>query len=258
MDNKTIIEDFEKLLKFGEEETRNVQIDIKKQREKTILLFSGMGSIDENCRAVLVLIKNNNILPALGLLRTLLETYIKLTYIFKDNRQDNAKRFLLKSFHEKLRWMKIVKAFLDNNPDHGSGDFAAVDWDKEIQETEKIINKQIRKYPFLSNQMPNLADVSKKCDEGNDTKKTEFLYLTTHKYFSEHLHFGAVGLNDYFRPNENGGYWFDPKGGQDNIPMIIHTAHAIYSDMIRAYFRYFKIPKVRELKKYRPKLIQQR
>lgn len=251
---KIIINGLDDLLRFGRGEIRSVKINISTQREKTVLLFSIMGNIDENCRAVVALIKNGNIFPATGMLRTLLESYIKLMYIFKDNTQQNAKRFLFKSFHEKLSWLNNMKRFFGCNPDFDGGLFTEINWNEEINKTKKIIKDQEKKYPFLSVKMTNLYEVSKKCDEGTGANKTEFLYLSTYKYFSEHLHSGAVGLDAYFRPNDDkSGYWFDPQGSHDNIPMIIHTAQAIYLDAIKVYFKYFKIRKIRELKKHHPK-----
>lgn len=243
-------EKLEELLKYGWQTMNTIDINISKQKPRTILVFSFMGAIQSYSNASLSLLKTKKYLQAEIYMRPLTESYINMRYIFSDRTQKHSKQFLVKGYYDNLDWMEKIVKFLKKYPNFEAGILRNEDWETHIRNTQSQLAKQIKKGRIPSKQLCDLRERAKICDK-SQKPQTEWLYLSTQKYFSDGIHLNSNGLSNFLRSSANGDYIFTIDGDESEKERIEPTIFSLYFDSLYLFLKYFKIRKLKELYVFR-------
>jgi hypothetical protein len=139
-----------------------------------------------------------------ALMRTIIETYIKLHFIFMGRSQENAVRYLLDDEIDRKNLAKKINNYLRSHPDVKESEpfFGDIDWESFIKDRESDISICKRKYPaYELKELPRLRQMAEFVDKENEKKtkdgklkyRLESWYLTYYWYFSNINHLNVRG-----------------------------------------------------------------
>ena len=235
----------EELLDFGSKEISKVTLNLTRTTPRKSILYSMMGAIQNYASGILYLLKVSRTSCAEVLLRSLIESFIKLQFIFIGRSQKNALRFLIHDLFDRKKLAEDVIEFSIRRPDVDTI-LPQRDWEKFADEKKKEINYIKKKYPYQINNLPKLKELTKQIDEekekrtGGDLKGSmEWWYLSLYWYLSKITHMDARGLNTFITKDSYGNYMFNLLGTPEDAVRIVVATYGVYLYVLDNYLKRF-------------------
>lgn len=258
-----LIENLGELLIYGNENISKAEMHPFKIRPKKYILFCAMSAAQSYSEAILKLMKPENIYDKAAevLLRSLVETYINLTYVYSSKTSDNAFVFIVDSIKDKINFAEKHQTLWEKYP-KWKLEFGTIKessgWDKFIKEQEENITQAEKKNkkPIIS--LPGLVDraivfdtqyvkrrksgVSKRIAiKRLERKSLEKYYVLYYKYFSQLAHLTMPGLEQFMRIDGSGRTWIDIDGLPSSIERVVPITFVIYLSILNHFLKQFNI-----------------
>lgn len=256
----------QEILTYGYCKLSSVGLDYKKVRTKKQILFFMMGAVQSYSEAILKLASppNSYDKAAEVLLRSLIETFINLNYIYASRSQQKAMIFMTYSAEERIDFAIKYKNLMIKHPSWNL-DFGNIkniqDWDAFIVEKQKEV-KYIERYfkKKLSNKFPDLRPRAEQADsylrkKNKLTQKNslEKYYVLFYKYFSQISHLTMPGLERFFSYDSNGLPKLSVDSKQDDVDSVASITFIIYFVFINHFMKEFKIYDAQEFQYFKRK-----
>lgn len=259
------LNNLDNLLSFGNALVTSKRVNQGKIRAKKILLFSMFGIVQRISDGILCLLRQSRIGSAEILLRTILETYINLRYIYAVNNQKNAIKFLLEDTYENIeygnRMIDFIKHCEENDinikgmlSDHNWQGFLDIKNDELVYLRKKYKRYGNKRLPDLRERASIVDREFKKQKGFYSSNSLEWWYLQLYPYFSDLIHANARGLNNLYEKDENGEYFIDITGEKklnDGLIRISVTTYILYLDFLEIYVSQFGIKKPKDFANYK-------
>lgn len=256
---KQLLQDLTEILEFGYTELSKRSYPLKLRPRKTILI-SMMAAMQNYAEGILCLLKEGRTNSAELVVRSMVESFINLAYIYVGRNERNAVIFLLDDVHDRKRLGERIKKFLTDFPSYKTS-FDSMktpeEWDNFIAERLKEISQIGKKYPYTLTQLPDLRQRAQAHDRIQERKhkrelktRLEWWYLTMYWYFSTLSHLGIRGLNTFFDV-QNGQVYINASGRPEDMERIIVASYSIYYQFLRTFAKQFNLFDLKLLEKYK-------
>lgn len=255
-----VINDLNEILEFGFDVISSNTFKMDMKPKKSILL-SMMGAVHSYASGILCLLREARTDAAEVLLRSLVESFINLNYVYLDRKQQNAIKFLMSDEYDRKALGKRIANYLKNNPDTKSESKELIDitqWKLFLKERQKSIDELIDKYPYAEKQLPGLRqravivdNFNKKILKGKQLLKLEWWYLMIYWLLSTITHLTPRGLNAFFYKDAYGKDVVNVSGKPNNIQRVGVTTFIIYYSFLRLFAIKFNLFKLDRISKFR-------
>lgn len=255
------LKNFSEILIFGNDCLSKVEIHPYKIRPKKYILFCTMIAVQSYSEAILKLMKPDNIYSKAAeiLMRSLVEAYINLNYVYSDRTKKNAMLFILESENDKIDFAKKHQTLWKKYP-KWKLEFGTIkkieDWNKFFQDKHQLLKKIEKKYDQPLSKLPNILDraiafdkqykQNKKLPQNIilkrlERKSLEKYYILYYKYFSQIAHLTMPGLEQFIRIDQNGKTWIYIDGETVDIERIVPITFIIYMAILAHFLKQFKL-----------------
>ena len=254
---KKVLKDLGELLTFGYSILASTEIKIS-QRLKRVMLFHIMGTTQSYAEAVLKLIRPENIYDksAEVLMRSLIESFINLNYMYCGRDEKNVRNFIMDEIAEKIKFSNRYKNFLTRHPSW-TIEFGHIktitDWQAFDSNLTKQIDKISKRYKqnFKSlNLIDRAIAIDKHLESGGKLTKSnslEYYYVTYYSYFSDVAHLGGNGLSRFFNQDE---WKFDIDGKPEDMERVALITYQLYYVILRFFAKKFGVYDKNKFSKY--------
>lgn len=209
---KELIARYRELLAYGYSKLCTVSLNYNSVRVRKIVLYFMMGATQSYSESIMKLMSAEPVYdkPGESLLRSQLEIWLNIRYIYSSRSEDNARLFLSDLVMESITFAKRHKALWNKYPNWNL-EFGtmktATDWDKFISDNTDLLKKYRKRYKDKHvMKLPNLYDRTIAIDKyleklGTLSEKTsaEKYYTLFYQFFSESAHANMPGLQRYMR-----------------------------------------------------------
>lgn len=218
---KVLLQNIEELLDFINRELSNCPLDYRNIRGKKKFLYLAYGDLFTKASGALTLLKESRTIACNIVLRSIIEVYINIEYVFADRSDNNLLQLYIDDSIELKKLGNKISSFFHRNPDHKF--FTDTDernstayWNNfvmnvnsDIEKTKKIKRKEAIK------PLPHLIDRAIYIDKVRSTK-IEWLYITLYWLFSLDAHGTVRGLDGHLIRRED-GLFFELEGDINDI-----------------------------------------
>jgi hypothetical protein len=267
----SLIKNFATILIYGNSQLSKAEMHPTKIRPKKYILFCAMAAVQSYSEAILKLMRPDNVYDKASevLLRSLVETYINLNYIFAPNNNKNAVIFIIESEKDKIDFARKHQKLWEKYP-KWKLEFGTIkkssDWNQFILDREEIIQQVAKKYKKAIPPLPGLIDRGiffdknyvkkaklshKQAVKKLEGKSLEKYYILYYKHFSQLAHLTMPGLEQFMKVDEDGRTWIDIDGDQLTIDRIVPVCFVIYLTILTHFLKQFKLYDKSAFKQYR-------
>lgn len=262
---KELIDKYTKLLSYGYQKLSTTSLDYTKVRARKIVLYFMIGAMQSYSESMLKLMSSKPAYekPGESLLRSQLEIWLNIRYIYSSRSEDNARLFLSDLVMGSITFAKRHKALWEKYP-AWSLEFGtmkkATDWDKFIADNVNLLKKYRRKYKDKHVlKLPNLYDRTLVIDKylkklGTLSEKTsaEKYYTLFYQFFSQSTHANMSGLQRYMRGNvSNPEPFLDVDSKPEDAERVLAISYMVYFDVLHFFLQVFGKYNPEEYKEYK-------
>lgn len=268
---KSILENFSKLLVYGHNELSKVGLKQKHTSLRKKLLFFMMGATQSEAESILKIMSPTQMHSsiyfnsAIILFRSITENLMNLSYIYACDSQKNAAIFHTDWLQSTLKYSNRYKDLMAKYPqwDLVFGDKAkADDWNGYTQILKREITSDQKRYKLPnSSVLPPLEqrciqhdqylNQKNKLNQGNSLEK---MYVTYYPYFSGISHLTSGGLNSFRDYKDDGSFSISIDSKSADIEAIISVTYANYLMILRFFLQKFNVYNVKDFEKYKKTL----
>lgn len=270
---KELITEYRKLITFGYQKMSTIQLDFKKIRVRKRVLYFMMGAMQSYSESLLKLLGTEPVYekPGESLLRSQLEIWLNMRFIYSSRSEDKARLFLSDLVMESLTYAKKHKTLWNKNPgwDMVFGTIKKPDdWDKFISDNEDLLKKYRMEYKDRHvTKLPNLFDRTiaidkhlKKIGTLSDKNSAEKFYTIFYPYFSQSTHSNMSGLQRYMRGTAASPEPFlDVDSKPEDAERLLLVSYQGYFSVLHFFLQVFNAYKPSEylhFKKYSKSLLK--
>src|SRR3990167_5578986 len=209
---KKLIAEYRELITYGYKMLSSVSLDLKKVRVRKKVLYFMMGAVQSYAESILKLMSSEPAYekPGESLLRSQLEIWLNLRFIYSSRSEDKARLFMSDLVMESLTYAKKHKTLWEKYPlwDMEFGTIKkSSDWEKFISDNVDLLKKYRKEYKDKHvTKLPNLYDRTlaidshlKKIGTFSEKNSAEKFYTLFYPYFSQSTHANMSGLQRYMR-----------------------------------------------------------
>jgi len=209
---KELIKEYRDLITYGYQKMSGIQLNYKKVRVRKRVLYFMMGAMQSYSESILKLMGTEPVYekPGESLLRSQLEIWLNMRFIYSSRSEDKARLFLSDLVMESVTYAKKHKALWEKYP-RWDMEFGTIkkssDWDKFILDNEDLLKKHRREYkdkyvmklPSLYDRTLTIDKHLKKIGTFSEKNSAEKYYTLFYPYFSQSTHANMSGLLRYMR-----------------------------------------------------------
>ena len=246
---KNLLENQRKSLIYGYSVMKKVSLNVKKVRFKKQLLYLHMGAIHSFSEAILKLIETRPIYDKAAevIMRSIIELYINISFIYAGRNQKNAFIFLIDSTQDKIDFACKHREFWKKYPKwklaFGDAILSYSDWNKFIDEKEKELKNILKKYKYkIPKKIPDIRgraiifdNYLKKIGMMKEYKSMEKNYVLFYKYFSQIAHLTISGLDRFVFTDKNNSLNMIIDGKTEDIERIVIVTHQWYIGLLKFF-----------------------
>ena len=213
-DQKELLKIYRELLTYGYEKISKVPLNLSKSRVRKKILYFMMGAMQSYSESILKLMGSLPVYekPGESLLRSQLELWLNMRFIYSSRTEDKARLFLSDLIIDSNTYAKRHKSLWNKYPKWNLvfGKIKnAAEWDKFISDNNKILEKNQNKHHDKKvNKLPNLYDKTlvidkylKKIGKLSEKTSAEKFYILFYPYFSQAVHLSMPGLQRFIKNN---------------------------------------------------------
>jgi hypothetical protein len=270
---KQLIGEYRDLITFGYQKLSSVQLDMTKVRVRKKVLYFMMGAMQSFSESMLKLLGTEPVYekPGESLLRSQLEIWLNMRFIYSSRSEDKARLFLSDLIMDSTSYAKRHKALWERYPtwDMEFGRIKkASDWDKFISDNQKLLKENRAKYKDKNvSKLPNLYDRTiaidkhlKKIGKLTDKRSAEKFYTIFYPYFSDSTHATMSGLMRYMRgPASAKEPFLDIDSKPEDAERLLAVSYQGYCAFLRVFLQIFNVYNPSEFdrfKKYSKSLLK--
>lgn len=272
---KELIKEYRELITFGYKKISKIQLDFKKARVRKMVLYLMMGAMQSYSESILKLMGSEPVYekPGESLLRSQLEIWLNIRFIYSSKSEDKARLFLSGLVMESITFAKKHKALWEKYPNWNL-EFGAIkkpgDWNKFISDNlatlkkyqKKYKDKQVTKLPDLCARCLAIDKHLKKLGTFSEKNSAEKYYTLFYPYFSQSTHANMSGLLRYMRGTAAAPEpFFDIDSKPEDIEKILVISYHAYFATLHNFLKIFNTynsTKYKRFKEYSDKLMKQR
>jgi len=250
---RELIAKYRELVTYGYSKLSTVSLDFTKVRVRKRVLYFMMGAMQSYSESILKLMSSEPVYdkPGESLLRSQLEIWLNIRYIYSSRSEDNARLFLSDLVMESITFAKRHKTLWEKYP-NWSLEFGtmktAADWDKFISDNTDLLKKYRTQYKDKHvMKLPNLYDRTLAIDKylkklGTLSEKTsaEKYYTLFYQFFSESSHSNMSGLQRYMRGTaSNPEPFLDVDSKPEDAERVLTISYMAYFDVLHFFLQVF-------------------
>jgi len=273
---KELIREYRELIAFGYKKISKIQLDFKKVRVRKRVLYFMMGAMQSYSESILKLMGSEPAYekPGESLLRSQLEIWLNIRFIYSSRSEDKARLFLSDLIMESTTFAKKHKELWNKYP-RWDMEFGTIkkpdDWDKFISKNLTILEKYQRKYRDKQvKKLPNLYDRTlaidkylKKLGTFSEKNSAEKYYILFYQYFSQATHQNMSGLQRFIRGTGNifKEPFFDIDSKPEDAERVLIVSYQAYFTTLHFFLQVFNTYNSSEyerFKQYSKKIIKKR
>ncbi len=251
--NELIVK-YRELVAYGYQKLSKISLDLRKVRVRKMVLYFMMGAMQSYAESILKLLSSEPVYekPGESLLRSQLEIWLNLRYIYSSRSEDKARLFMSDMVMESVTFAKRHKTLWEKYPKWDL-EFGAVkkpeDWDKFIVDNTDLLKKYRKRYKDKHvMKLPGLYDRTlaidkhlKKLGKLSDKTSAEKYYTLYYQYFSESTHATMAGLQRYMRGTAKDPEPFlDVDSKPEDAERILTVSYMAYFDVLHFFLQVFK------------------
>jgi hypothetical protein len=250
---KELIKEYRELITYGYQKMSVIPMDYKKVRARKRVLYFMMGAAQSYSESILKLMSTEPVYdkPGESLLRSQLEVWLNIRYIYSSRSEDNARLFLSDLVMESITFAKRHKALWIKYPNwnlkFGTMKTAA-DWDKFISENTDLLkkyrkqykDKHVMKFPNLYDRTITIDKYLKKIGTLSEKTSAEKYYVLYYQFFSESAHANMSGLQRYMRGTaSNPEPFLDVDSKPEDAERVLIISYMAYFDILHFFLQVF-------------------
>jgi hypothetical protein len=262
---KELIKEYHELINYGYQKLSSIQLDLRKVRVRKKVLYFMMGAMQSFSESMLKLLGTEPFYqkPGESLLRSQLEIWLNMRFIYSSRSEDKARLFLSDLIMDSTSYAKRHKTLWEKYPtwDMVFGTIKkASDWDKFISDNLKLLKENRLKYKDKNvTKLPNLYDRTIAIDKYlNRIKKlsaknsAEKFYTLFYPYFSDSTHATMSGLVRYLRgPSATKEPFLDIDSKPEDAEKLLAISYQGYFAVLHFFLQVFNIYNPSEYKRFK-------
>jgi hypothetical protein len=272
---KELIKEYRELIAYGYKKISKIQLDFKEARVRKMVLYLMMGAMQSYSESILKLMGSEPVYekPGESLLRSQLEIWLNIRFIYSSRSEDKARLFFSSLIMNSITYAKKHRDLWDKYPkwhmELGKIKKSS-DWDKFISENLAILKKYQKKYK--DKQVTKLPDLCARClaidkhlkNLGTFSEKNsaEKYYTLFYPYFSQSTHANMSGLLRYMRGTAAAPEpFFDIDSKPEDTEKILVISYHAYFAALHNFLKIFNAydsTEYKRFKEYSDKLMKQR
>lgn len=265
-DQKRLIKEYRELITYGYGKICKVSLDFNKFRVRKEVLYFMMGAMQSYSESILKLMGSEPVYekPGESLLRSQLEIWLNMRFIYSSRSEDKARLFLSDLVMESNTFAKKHKALWNKYPKWNM-EFGTIkkmnDWDKFISDNQKILKKYQKKYKDKEvTKLPNLYDRTliidkylKKLGTFSENTSAERYYTLYYQYFSQATHSNMSGLQRFIRVKGDiiREPFFDIDSKPEDAERVLIISYQAYFATLHFFLQVFNIYDNQEYKGFK-------
>ena len=262
---KKLIAEYRELITYGYKMLSSVSLDLKKVRVRKKVLYFMMGAVQSYAESILKLMSSEPAYekPGESLLRSQLEIWLNLRFIYSSRSEDKARLFMSDLVMESVTFAKKHKSLWEKYPTWNL-EFGKIkksdDWDKFISDNTDILKKYRKEYKDRQvMKLPSLYDRTIAIDKhleklGTLTENTsaEKYYTLFYPYFSQSTHANMSGLQRYMRGTAASPEPFiDIDSKPEDAEKVLVISYMAYFDILHFFLQVFGVYSTIEYKRFK-------
>lgn len=247
-----LLKNYQQIIAYGNQKMKAVELRRVKVRLKKQVLYFMMCAAQSYSESILRLVSLPTIYDKAAevLMRSLVELYINLNYIYTGRNQKNALIFIVDSINERIDFAQKYKKFMEKHPTWKIP-FGKItkpdDWDAFIQDKKREIANGEKHFKIkLPKKLPDIRARAIIFD-GNlalrnkltKKKSLEYYYVAYYKYFSQIAHLTMPGLERFFTETEN-GLFLNIDGKPEDLDRVVTISYQFYFVILRFFLKQFR------------------
>lgn len=253
---KELIREYRELITFGYTKISKVPLDFKKIRVRKRVLYFMIGAMQSYSESILKLMGSEPAYekPGESLLRSQLEIWLNIRFIYSSRSENKARLFLSDLIMESNTFAKKHKELWDKYPNWNM-EFGIIekpdDWDKFISDNLTILKKYQIKYGDKQvNKLPNLYDRTlaidkylKKLGTFSENNSAEKYYILFYQYFSQATHSNMSGLQRFIRVKGDifKEPFFDIDSKPEDAERVLIISYQAYFSTLHLFLQVFNV-----------------
>lgn len=263
---KKLIKEYRELITFGYQKISKVQLDFRKVRVRKRVLYFMMGAMQSYSESILKLMGSEPVYekPGESLLRSQLEIWLNIRFIYSSRSEDKARLFLSDLIMESTTYAKRHKVLWNKYPKWDM-EFGTIkkpdDWDKFISKNLAILKKYQKKYKDkYVTKLPNLYDRTlaidkrlKKLGTFSEKNSAEKYYTLYYPYFSQATHSNMSGLQRFIRGTGDifKEPFFDIDSKPEDAERVLIISYQAYFTTLHFFLQVFNAYDSSEYKRFK-------
>ncbi|MDP3974049.1 MAG: DUF5677 domain-containing protein [Candidatus Daviesbacteria bacterium] len=262
---KELIKEYRQLITYGYQKMSSVHLDFKKVRVRKRVLYFMMGAMQSYSESILKHLGTEPVYekPGESLLRSQLEIWLNMRFIYSSRSEDKARLFLSDLVMESITYAKKHKTLWERYPawDMVFGTMKKpTDWDKFISDNTDLLKKYRKEYKDKHvTKLPNLYDRTlaidkhlKKIGTFSEKNSAEKYYTLFYPYFSQSTHANMSGLQRYMRGTAASPEPFiDVDSKPEDAERILLVSYQGYFSVLHFFLQVFNAYKPLEYEHYK-------
>lgn len=262
---KKLITQYHELIDYGYKMMSSVSLDFKKVRVRKRVLYFMMGATQSYAESILKLMSSKPVYekPGESLLRSQLEIWLNIRFIYSSRSEDKSRLFLSDLVMESVAFAKKHKTLWEKYPKWNL-EFGTIkkldDWDKFISDNTDLLkkyrkeykDKQVMKLPSLYDRTIAIDKHLEKLGTLSENTSAEKYYTLFYPYFSQSTHANMSGLQRYMRGTTASPEPFiDIDSKPEDAERVLAISYMSYFDVLHFFLQVFNVYKENEYKRFK-------
>lgn len=262
---KKLIKEYRELIAYGYQKISKIQLDFKKVRVRKRVLYFMMGAMQSYSESILKLMGTEPVYekPGESLLRSQLELWLNVRFIYSSRSEDKARLFLSDLVMGSIAYAKKHKVLWEKYSKWNLV-FGIIktpsDWDKFISDNLDLLKKYRAKYKDKHvTKLPNLYDRTlaidnhlKKLETFSEKNSAEKYYTLFYPYFSQSTHANMSGLMRYMRGTASAPEsFFDIDSKPEDAERVLAISYQVYFEILHFFLQTFNAYNSSEYQKFK-------
>ncbi|HOX95978.1 MAG TPA: DUF5677 domain-containing protein [Candidatus Woesebacteria bacterium] len=262
---KKLVAEYHEIVTYGYKKLCSVSLDLNRTRVRKKILYFMMGAMQSYSESNLKLMSSKPAYekPGESLLRSQLEIWLNLRFIYSSRSEDKARLFLSDLVIESIKYATNHKTLWEKYPSWNL-EFGKIkksdDWDKFIFENTKLLKKSQKKHkdkPVMK--LPNLYARTIAIDKYleklgtlSENTSAEKYYTLFYPYFSQSTHANMSGLLRYMSGtavSPDPFFYIDSK--PEDAEKVLTISYVAYFDVLRFFLQVFGVYNAAEYKRFK-------
>ncbi len=271
---KELIKEHRDLISYGYQKISKIPLDLKKVRVRKEVLFYMMGAMQSYSESIIKLMGSDPVYekPGESLLRSQLEIWLNIRFIYSSRSEDKARLFLSDLIMESNTYAKKHKK-LWNKYSKWNMEFGTIKkpnhWNNFISQNLALLKKYQKKYKDKQvTKLPNLYDRTfaidkylKKLGKFSEKNSAEKYYTLYYSYFSQATHSNMSGLQRFIRSTGDTFKepFFDIDSKPEDAERILIISYHVYFATLHFFLQVFNVydkAEYKHFKEYSTKMLR--